>query len=118
MRALEILDNPNCAAVELRVFHDAGPAEPVSQVRLERPPGASGWYEVTGWTAAGAPSPAAVQKVDDSGDGIAWLVAGGDAGVRLKPAGSPAPWGLGDPDQWGEPFLLLADPQDIRMTHG
>lgn len=116
MRVIEILHNPNCVEVDTRIFHDLTPPQPVAQVCLEQESGTARWYAVTGWTAAGTPCPAFVQKVDDSGDGVALLVYGGDAGVRLQPVERNAPWRLGDLEQWGEPFLIIGDLSDIR--HG
>jgi hypothetical protein len=106
---IEIPPNSNCVPVDARIFHDLEPPSHVSQVRLEHEAGQARWYDVTGWTVAGAPCPALVQKVDDSGEGVAFLIYGGDAGLRLKPAGYHALWRLDDPEQWGEPFLLVTD---------
>ena len=114
MVIIEIADNPNCPQADLRVFHEVEPARSVRCVRLERHPGEPVWYAVTGWMSEGRPCPALRQKVDDSGDGTAVLVHGGDAGLRLQPAGVPQPWGLDHPEQWGEPFLIMADAQDIQ----
>jgi len=125
MITVEIAPNPNCEPVDLRVFHDLEPPRQVHRVCLARPPGppvaragAGGdgegragepkWHEVTGWTAQGAPCPALAQRVDDSGEGTALLVYGGDAGLRFRPAGT-GPWRLEDPQQWGEPFRLTTD---------
>ena len=115
MITLEIPANPNCEAVELRVFHDLTPPQPVSSVRLECPDGTPTWCEVTGWTTAGEQCPAMLQKVDDSGDGVAFLLHGGDAGLRLRPVERTEPWQLENPRQWGAPFLIIADPADVRM---
>ena len=114
MVALEIPSNTNCAAVDLRVFHDLSQPQPVRRVRLAQ------WCDVTGWTAAGAPCPAVAQKVDDSGEGVAWLIRGGDAGLRLQPSGRDAAWRLDDPQQWGEPFLILPALDDVltEQSHG
>jgi len=71
---------------------------------------APGVFQVPGfWTC-----PAQARKVDDSGEGVIMLVSGGDAGLRLQPGGAPAAWSLTNPAQWGEPFLLIADPEDLR----
>ena len=129
MVTIEIGDNPNCPSMDLRIFHPLGPAQSVSRVRLERTPGHATWYDVTGWTTAGVPCPARMQKVDDSGEGVAFLLHGGDAGLRLRPAcaaeeslggsaaGRPAdggrPWSLDDPAQWGEPLLIVSDAVDL-----
>lgn len=115
MLLIEIPPNPNCPGVETRIFHDVAPPQPVSHVRLERQPGHPAWYEVTGWTTSGTPCPAVAQKVDDSGEGVAFLVYGGDAGLRFKSARHPVPWRLDDAAQWGEPFLLVADLSDVKM---
>ena len=113
MRVIEIPSNPNCPPVEMRVFHDLEPPRAVSQVQTACQSDEPAWYDVTGWTAGGTSCPALMQKVDDSGEGTAWLVFGGDAGLRFKPAGHPGPWGLEDPAQWGAPFLLLVDLHDV-----
>lgn len=117
MVVIEIPPNPNCEAVELRVFHDLEPPRPISHVRVE-PPAAGGvqWCAVTGWTLAGDPCPALARKVDDSGEGVAILVSGGDAGLRLAPEGHDASWRLDDARQWGLPFLLLPDEGDLRFA--
>lgn len=114
MVLIEIPDNPNCDPVDTRVFHGVSPPRSITQVRLELVPGEPAWYDVTGWMPEGAPCPATAQKVDDSGEGIAWLVRGGDAGLRLKLAALPAAWDLRAPAQWGEPFLLLSTEEDVH----
>ena len=115
MILIEIPANPNCEPVEMRVFHDVEPPRPVGQVRLERQIGHPEWYAVIGWTASKGPCPAFLQKVDDSGEGVAFLLYGGDAGIRLRPAEQEAPWRIGDPAQRGEPFVILSDLSDVRL---
>ena len=115
MRLIEILDNPNCQGTE-RVFHDVEAPQPVACVRVGRDGGSPAWYELTGWTTAGDSCGAHLQKVDDSGAGVSFLVFGGDAGLRLRPAGASGPWSLNDEAQWGEPFLLLGDVEDVRRA--
>ena len=115
MLMLEIADNPNCEPVDLRVFENLDAARRVTHVRLEREPGRPVWCEVVGWGADGAPRPARAQKVSDSGNGTALLVYGGEAGLRLRPEGAAAPWGLAQPAQWGAPFLLMDSAEDARL---
>jgi len=112
MIVIEISDNPNCHATE-RVFHELTPPQTVARVRYERPLGQPRWFAVTGWTTADRPCPAVVQKVDDSGEGVAFLLHGGDAGLRLQPEESARPWSLACPDQWGEPLLILPALEDV-----
>lgn len=117
MLTLEIAPNPNCEAVELRVFHDLEPPQSVTHVRLEHDtPGHPQWYAVTGWTLIGRCIPAVARRVDDSGEGVVHLVSGGDAGLRLQPERRQATWQLTDLQQFGMPFLLIADPQDLRFV--
>ena len=116
MIVIEIPPNPNCDTVEMRVFHDLEPPRSISRVRLEKMPASLQWYDVTGWTMAGAPQPALAVKVDDSGEGVALLIYGADAGLRLRPAGSAKAWRLNHPEQWGEPFLLTTDASDVQYV--
>ena len=116
MLVIEIPSNPNCASADLRVFNDLEPARSVRQVRLSLDGAeADQWYDVTGWSSSGTTVPALARKVDDSGDGVALLVSGGDAGLRLQPAGCRAPWRLDDASQRGIPFLLIAESGDLRF---
>ena len=117
MVLIDIPDNPNCAGTE-RVFHELEGPRAVAQVRVERSAGGARWYEVTGWSPDSRPVPAWIQKVDDSGDGVAFLLHGGQSGVRLRPAASPRPWHLEDPEQWGTAVMLFADPEDVRPAAG
>jgi len=116
MILIEIPPNPNCIGVDTRVFHDLAPPQQVSQVRLERQAGRIQWYDIAGWTMAGTPCSVMIQKVDDSGEGVAFLIYGGEAGLRLKLPGHTTPWQLDDPAQWGEPFLLLSNLSDVRLV--
>lgn len=109
MVIIEVFPNANCEPVDLRVFNDVEAPRPVNQVCLERQPGQPEWFEVTGWSAAQQPCPALAQRVDDSGEGLAILVYGGESGLRLRPAGSKASWRLDDSKQWGAAFLLMAN---------
>ncbi len=114
MFVFEIPENPNCEAVELRVFNDLEPPRPVAQVRLEREQGRPQWYAIIGWNLDGTTTSATARKVDDSGEGVVLLITGGTAGLRLQPVDVNHPWDLADRPQWGESFLLIGDPHDLR----
>ena len=70
---------------------------------------------ITGWSSAdnGTPVHAHAVRVEDSSAGTAYLIYGGDWGVRLRPANDGAPWAHENGSQWGEPYLVLADAEDI-----
>ena len=69
--------------------------------------------DVTGWSSEIGPCPAHAVLVEDSGEGIAMLIYGGDEGIRLKPVDCQEVWDLNSPHQWGEACLLLD--KDIRL---
>lgn len=110
---IDVKANPNCPDEVLLTYKDIVAPRPVRQVRLYRASDAGEMYDVTGWTAVGRPCPAMAQKIEDSGQGTAIAVFGGDGGVRLRPAVRPAPWSLDAPDQFGEAYVVLADEGDV-----
>ena len=121
MVVIEIPPNPNCEPVDMRIFNDVEAPCAVRELCVAPASGSPSWHEVTGWTAEGTPCPALARRVEDSGDGLAVPVYGGSGGLRLRPAGSSGPWQLEDPTQWGLPFLLTTDTQDLRyegVSHG
>jgi hypothetical protein len=115
---VEVESNENCEASFFARFKEAGPARPVSQVRLfERNP-AGEWYWATGWSdnQDAQACPAYAQLVEDSGSGLAHLVFGEIYGLRFKPTTLDEPWSLESPHQWGETHLLLAGERDLRYA--
>ena len=103
---VEIEASPNCSWDFTRIFDAKTAPRPVSRVYALQPNGQEALCEVTGWSSQG-PCPAYAVVVEDSGDGQALLVFGGEEGVRLKPASTEEPFDLANPSQWGEPCLLL-----------
>ena len=122
MVVVEIPENPNCNPVDLRVFHDVEAPRAVRQVCLQRLNEPLAWYDVSGWTLDNRPCPAVACRVDDSGEGLALLVTGGEAGLRLRPVGSGNVWSLEDTSQWGASFLLMANEAGVveygEVAHG
>jgi len=105
---LMVEDNPNCSAEE-RVFAASGAQREVSEVLLDRPDGTTGWCELIGVADANTFGPAVAQQVEDSAAGVAWLITGGNWGLRVRPSGVNALWTVDDPAQWGVPFLVMDD---------
>jgi hypothetical protein len=44
---------------------------------------------------------------------MAYLIYGGNWGVRFKPVSLKEDWDLDSLNQWGEAFLLISDPRSI-----
>jgi hypothetical protein len=49
---------------------------------------------------------------------MTYLVFGGLWGIRLKPVVLDEDWNLESRGQWGEPYLALADLNDIQYAEG
>ena len=113
---LEVEENPNCKAMDMMRFKELGPPRRLKQVRLYDRVATGEWFEITGWSGhTTAPAcPAYACPIEDSGSGVAYLVYGGNHGIRLRPVEPSKSWSLTNPDQWGEPHLILSSPQDLR----
>ena len=102
---IRIDPNPNCDPVDGLVFQPRTTPRVVSQIRQERG-GVDAWCDITGLDEEGQPCPAMACMIDDSGDGAAYLIYGGDWGLRLRNGSA----------EWGEGYLLLpASGDDLRF---
>ena len=108
-------EGANCQYSVNRVFSAVAQPVPVVRVEAPGPRGDVSLYQVTGWSTEG-PCPAYAVPVEDSGEGMALLVYGGDNGIRLKPTDSLEPWNLESGEQWGEPCLLLDADAEIKVA--
>lgn len=109
-------ENENCAEGGSWRFNALEPPRPVASVRLYDGAPAGEWFDVVGWTGR-LDRPvcgATVQKIDDSGAGVAYLITGGECGVRVKPAGDPAAWNVRNGRQRGAPYLIVPSVNDIK----
>lgn len=113
---VEVDSNPNCEASCFARFKEIGPPRRAVQVRTYDRSAQGEWCWVTGWTddPAQPRCQALAQPVEDSGAGITHLIYGGIWGIRLKPVSLSEDWDLESRNQWGEPYLSLADANDIR----
>ena len=110
---INVSESANCPLSLNRVF-DAM-REPVQVVRLmaSDPEGKPLVCNVTGWSTSG-PCPAYAALVEDSGEGVAMLIYGGEEGIRLKAVDSQGDWDLNSSSQWGEACLLLD--KDVQLS--
>jgi hypothetical protein len=98
------------------VYKNLGVPFRVARVRIFEGQPEGRLFAITGWSSAagGSPISAYAVQVEDSSAGAAYLVYGGDWGVRLGPADSDAPWGMEDAQQFGETHLVLSSLEDIE----
>ncbi|OGG50703.1 MAG: hypothetical protein A3F84_09765 [Candidatus Handelsmanbacteria bacterium RIFCSPLOWO2_12_FULL_64_10] len=99
-----------------QVFKDLSEARPIRRIftTLRREEGEECF--ITGWSAdEDAPCAVFIQKVEDSSCGVSFLVySEGNGGVRLRSVTCDEPWSPDSPNQWGEPYLFIADAADMR----
>jgi hypothetical protein len=115
---IEVEPNDNTAMMAQQVYKNIGVPFPVSHVRIyEGEPGGV-LCSITGWSSGGNGPvvPAYAVAIEDSSEGRAILVYGGDWGVRLRPAESDAAWSIDDASQWGETHLVLASEDDLTRA--
>lgn len=113
---IEVESNPNCESSLFARFKETGPARRVLRVKSFERSAQGEWCWVTGWCddPEHPRCPAYAQTVEDSGAGLTNHIFGGIWGIRLKPVSLEEDWSLESRNQWGEPYLSLADPRDIE----
>ena len=115
---IDVESNANAPMMAQQVYKNIDAPFRVSYVRVyEGEPGGK-QCAVTGWASAndGSATPAYAVKIEDSSEGLAFLVYGGDWGVRLRAAESDAAWRIDDMDQWGETHLVISDEADLTRA--
>ena len=114
---IDIEANDNSPMMANMVFHNLAEPVRVTRVRIYEGQAEGALFDVTGWSSEGGGTPcdAYAVPVDDSGSGGAYLIYGGDWGVRLRPI-EAREWRIEAPDQWGETHLVLADIADIFVA--
>ena len=112
---IDVEANANSAMTANQVFKNLADPFRVAFVRLYEGEPEGQLCAVTGWSsaAAGSPVEAFGVRVEDSSAGDAYVVFGGDWGIRLRPAAVTGAWSADDGEQWGETHLVLADADDL-----
>jgi len=106
---IDIDSNANLDEACMATFKETGASVPLRAAKLWRD-GVWQWCAVTGWS-DDAPAPALLTPIEESGDGPALLLHGGNQGLRLAviaaaSAAAAVCWDISDAGQWAEPFLL------------
>jgi hypothetical protein len=112
---VDVESNPNSPMSANQVFYNIDLPFRVAQVRIFEGEPEGQLCAITGWSSKndGSPVDALAVRIEDSSQGEAILIFGGDWGVRLRPAEDDAAWAHENGSQWGEPYLVLADAEDI-----
>lgn len=105
---IDVVANPNCEGSEQFEFRELEPPRRIRAIRVGVEPNES-LCEVVAVDAKGGFGPAHAVKIADSGSGCAFLIFGGEWGVRLRPEGGARGWDLNDRKQWGEPFKIYEE---------
>jgi hypothetical protein len=115
---VEVEPNDNTPMMAQQVYKNIGVPFPVSHVRIYEGEPDGQLCAITGWSSkdGGTPTAAYAVHIEDSSEGAAFLIYGGDYGVRLKAAESEEAWDVGSMDQWGETHLVLASEEDVTRA--
>jgi len=113
---IEVESHPNCESSIFLRFKELGPSREVTHLKVyDRSPKGE-WCEVVG-LCDDPHKPvcsAYAQKVEDSGAGHAYVVFGGNWGIRLTPLAISGDRNQEPCIQWEEPYLSLSDGSDLR----
>ncbi|MCG3175659.1 MAG: hypothetical protein MOGMAGMI_00592 [Candidatus Omnitrophica bacterium] len=110
---IDIEDNPNTPGCDQFVFNEIGTPRPLKAIRAEER-GREVIHDITGVEPGGVWVPAQAVKINDSSDGVAYLITGGSWGIRLRPeTRRHEPWSLNGVGQWGEPFKVYGSEADL-----
>lgn len=110
---IHVEDNPNCQGSEQYIFNEMGSPRRISGIKVvER--GEEVACDVVGVDEKGAFVDAHAVKINDSGNGVGYLIYGSAWGIRLRlEKYQDKPWDLSGQNQWGEPFKIYGSEEDI-----
>ena len=107
--------NPNCSESGQFVFNEIGNPDPIDAILATTHEGEQR-CDVVAVHPGGVFGPAMVRRVQDSGEGVAYLIYGGLWGIRLRPSAyGLEPWDLKNTRQWGEAFKIYGSLNDIFL---
>ena len=110
---IEVEANPNCHGSEQFVFQELEAPRAVKGLRVSDR-GKETDCDVVGVDKGGKFREAYAVKIADSGAGYAYLIYGGDWGIRVRPeVFAEETWDLSSKHQWGESFKIYGSEEDI-----
>lgn len=103
---VDVSESENCPMDLVRMFDTLEHPIKICKLITADRNGIDVLCDVIGWSDIG-PCPAYAVPVEDSGDGVAMLIFGGNEGIRLTVSGTTCEWALDNDYQWGEACLLV-----------
>jgi hypothetical protein len=115
---VEVESNDNTPMMAQQVYKNLGLPFRVTKVRIYEGEPEGALHDIVGWSSSGGGEPveAFAVRIEDSSEGAAFLIYGGDWGIRLRPAGSDAAWSIDAEEQFGETHLVLASDDDLTSA--
>ncbi len=103
---IEIEENSNIFEYEYRTFMGKGKNYPIDKTMYFPEDGSSPFeVNIIGWKNA-QPVQAYALCIEDSGDGEAWLIYGGNHGLRLRDVtDQQSKFSISHSNEWGEKYL-------------
>ncbi len=112
---LEVEPCSNCQESVGRMYNVISEPRQICSLQYEKD-GKEIDVAVTGWDGeTETPCPAFARRIEESGDGVALLIFGGNGGIRMKPIKDDSNWDVNNSNQWSESHLVY--PQDSVVTY-
>lgn len=112
---INIEENSNCDFEGQYMFVENSKPKPVEWIMVYSG-GKDLKCRVTGVYSGGVFGDAYAVSVDDSGEGTAYLIYGGEWGIRYQPVSSEEPWDLSNPAQSGDAYKIYSSADDIGFA--
>ena len=104
---LEVEPCSNCDESIGRVYNVISESKQISSILQYEKDGKEIDVAVTGWDGeTETPCPAFASRIEESGDGVALLIFGGNGGIRMKPIKDKSSWDVNNLNQWSESHLV------------
>lgn len=109
---LNIEANSNCGEEGQFVFMESSAPRSIDWIMVSVK-GQDQKFKIVGVHKDGSFGSAFAVSIDDSGEGTAFLIYGGEWGVRYQPESLQDAWDLSNSAQLGDPYKIYASPEDI-----
>lgn len=112
---IEILPNENCPEDGQFMFVESGKPRKIKSI-MAYVGGEDVRCRIAGVYDGGVFGDAWAVQIDDSGEGTAYLIYGGQWGIRLSRGDADPTWDVADKGQIGEAYRIYASEDDIEYA--